>query len=32
MGERVRELIFEATIISGGTLPVGLLALALLIG
>ena len=29
MDERVREIVFEATITPGGTLPVALLALAL---
>jgi hypothetical protein len=31
MGERVTEFIVEAAIMSGGTLPVALLALALLL-
>ena len=31
MGERIREFIYEATIMTGGMAPVALLALALLL-
>jgi hypothetical protein len=31
MGARVREVIFEATIMSGGMLPIAILAMALLL-